>query len=142
MTLLHLQLFWGESQNTFLGLNSLPTLSDRQESELKQWSRSRRKILRHEAHSQPWIKVGSNGESTQITLKPSGRATETNLFGSQASKGNWSIQDGFLFIVLENDEKITEYRVIGNADNNIHSGAEYVDGKPYSLVKLVQVKPH
>lgn len=141
MTLLHLQLFWGESQQTFLGLDGLPELSQRQEKELQEWCKHRRKILKLEAHSQPWVKVSSDGESTEITLKPNGSAVEKSLFGSTTAEGSWNIQDGFLFILLKNDERMTEYRVIGNANSNVHSGSEYIDGKPHDLVKLIQVKP-
>jgi len=141
MTLLHLQLFWGESQQVFLGLNRLPDLSTRQEKELKEWCSHRRKILKHEAHHQPWLKVSDLGEPTEITLRPNGSAIERDLFGTKNAEGRWNIHEGFLFILLENNEKLSEYRVIGNADNNIHSGSEYLDGKPYGLIKLVQVKP-
>ncbi|MDG3086221.1 hypothetical protein P7F88_08930 [Vibrio hannami] len=141
MTLLHLQLFWGESQQTFLGLDSLPTLSPRQKSELKSWCDGRRKILKHEVHTQPWAKISSTGESTELMLKPNGKAYERDMFSSTRSEGKWHIDDGFLFILLKNDEQITEYRVIGNAISNIHSGSEYVNGRPHGLVKLMQVKP-
>lgn len=141
MTLLHLQQFWGESQQVFLGLNGLPDLSIRQEKELHEWCKGRRKILKHEAHSQPWLKIGHVGEPTQITLKPNGSAIEESVFGTTKAKGNWNIQDGFLFILLENEDQITEYRVIGNASSNVHSGSEYINGKPNSLVKLAQIKP-
>ena len=141
MTLLHLQLFWGESQQTFLGLDGLPELSKRQEKELKEWCRNRRKILKLEAHSQPWVKVSEGGEPTEITLRPNGSAIEKSMFGSAKSEGSWDIQDGYLFVLLKNDEQITEYRVIGSADVNIHTGAEYIDGKPHGLVKLIQVRP-
>lgn len=141
MTLLHLQLFWGESQQTFLGLDELPQLSERQKSELQQWCNTRRKILKHEAHSQPWVKVADNGNSTEIILSPNGSATAQELFQSDAATGNWNIQDGVLFIQLRGEAHLYEYRVIGNARSNIHSAAEYIDGKPHSMVRLIQVKP-
>jgi hypothetical protein len=142
MTLLHLQLFWGESQQTFLGLDGLPDLSRRQQNELQQWCNKRRKILKFEAHSQPWVKINSKGESTELQLKANGAAFEKNLFGDTMAEGRWHIDEGVLFVLLMNDERTVEYRVIGSSDNNIHTGAEYVDGRPSNLIKLVQVKPH
>ncbi|WED24130.1 hypothetical protein L3Q72_23150 [Vibrio sp. JC009] len=141
MTLLHLQLFWGESQQTFLGLDGLPDLYPRQQKEFKDWCKGRRKILKHEVHNQPWVKVSENGEPAEVTLKPNGTAVETNMFGSENATGKWNIQDGYLFILLENDEKMSEYRIIGSANSNIHSAAEYVNGRPHGLMKLIQVKP-
>jgi hypothetical protein len=142
MTLLHLQLFWGENYQAFLGLDGLPNLSSRQKNDLKDWCDGRRKILKYEVHSQPWIKTSSNGESSELTLKPNGTAYERSLFGAGDLEGHWTIDDGFLFIQVKNDRKLAEYRVIGNAHSNIHSTAEYLDGRPHGLAKLIQVKPN
>lgn len=141
MTLLHLQLFWSERQQTFLGLDELPELSERQKAELQEWCNSRRKLLRHEAHSQPWVKVADDGNSTEIILSPNGSAKALGIFHSEAASGQWNIQDGVLFVQLQGKENLYEYRVIGNARSNIHSAAEYINGRPHSLVKLIQVKP-
>ncbi len=144
MTLLHLQLFWGESQQTFLGLDELPELAElslRQKSDLHAWYSTRRKILKHEAHSQPWVKVTAASEAIEIALTPSGSATAQCLFGTGISAGSWNIQDGVLFIQLQDEQTLWEYRVVGNALSNIHSAAEYINGKPHGMVKLIQVKP-
>lgn len=140
MTLLHLQLFWVENQYKLLSLDNLPHLSERQKGELESWCKKRRKILNFEVHLQPWVKITGDGDSTEVTLRPNGNAFEQDLFGSLQRKGSWKIVEGFLFVVFQADNDFIEYRVIGNADSNIHSAAEYINGKPNTYMKFIQTK--
>ncbi|MFC1234008.1 hypothetical protein [Vibrio sp. F74] len=142
MTLLHIQLFWVENQYKLLSLDNLPHLSERQKEELESWCKKRRKILNFEVHLQPWVKITSDGESTEVILRPNGKAYEQDMFGSQQRKGSWKIVEGFLFVVFQDGADFIEYRVIGNADSNTHSAAEYVNGKPNAYMKFIQTKPH
>lgn len=141
MTLLHKQLFWVESQHVLLTLDSLPNFTHRQQNELATWCKNRRKILNYEVALQPWIKVNIDGESTEVTLLPNGKASEKNLFGNQTIDGAWKIVDGFLFIAFHLNNRTVEYRVIGHRENNVHSGAEYINGQPSSYIKMIQTKP-
>jgi len=141
MTLLHQQLFWVESQHTLLELDDLPELSPRQESDYSAWCKKRRKILNYEVSAQHWVRVNIEGEATELHLYPNGKAEEKNLFGTQYAEGAWKIVDGCLFIAFQIGERIVEYRIIGLKESNIHSGAEYVNGKPSSYIKIVQTKP-
>ena len=141
MTLLHEQLFWAETQHQLLELESLPELTQRQRDELSAWCKKRRKILNYEVALQPWIKVNIDGETTEVNMFPSGKAVEKNLFGTQELVGAWKIIDGILFVAFQIGQRVVEYRVVGQRENNIHCGSEYVNGQPSSYIKFIQTKP-
>ncbi|MGD8171810.1 hypothetical protein ACQEXU_09140 [Vibrio sp. TRT 21S02] len=139
MKLLHLQLFWFEKHHTLLEMEDLPTLTPTQEKELKEWVSKRRKILSYEVHPQPWVKVNIDGFSSQIQLKPNGTLTEVDLFGEKKLKGLWKINEGFLFIKVISGEFIVEYQIVGNADNNVHCGMEYINGRLSTYSKFMKL---
>ncbi len=76
MKLLHLQLFWYEKHHTLLEMEDLPILTPAQEQELREWAKTRRKILSYEVHQQPWVKVNVDGFSSILELKPNGTLVE------------------------------------------------------------------
>ncbi|MGD8110407.1 hypothetical protein [Vibrio sp. NTOU-M3] len=139
MKLLHLQLFWFEKHHTLLEMEDLPTLTPTQEKELKEWVSKRRKILSYEVHPQPWVKVNIDGFSSQIQLKPNGTLTEVDLFGEKKLQGLWKINEGFLFIKVISGEFIVEYQIVGNADNNVHCGMEYINGRLSTYSKFMKL---
>lgn len=139
MKLLHLQLFWFEKHHTLLEMEDLPTLTPTQEKELKKWVSKRRKILSYEVHPQPWVKVNIDGFSSQIQLKPNGTLTEVDLFGEKKLQGLWKINEGFLFIKVISGEFIVEYQIVGNADNNVHCGMEYINGRLSTYSKFMKL---
>ncbi|WP_064609467.1 hypothetical protein [Photobacterium sp. J15] len=141
MKLLHLQLFWYEKHQTLLEMEDLPVLTSAQEQELKEWSKKRRKLLSYEVHQQPWVKVNSDGFSSTLLLKPNGTLTEKDLFSEKALNGLWKVIDGFLFIKVISGEFIVEYQIVGNTENNIHSGFEYINGKVSSYSKFMKLHP-
>lgn len=139
MKLLHLQLFWYEKYNMLLEMEDLPTLSPQQEKELKEWGKTRRKILSYEAHQHSWIKVSTEGCSSILELLPSGKVSEKDLFGQQRVRGFWKLANGLLFIKIVSGEFIIEYHIIGHKQTNIHSGIEYINGRVSSFSKFVKV---
>ncbi len=72
MKLLHLQLFWHQTQNTLLEMEDLPVLTEQQQRDFKLWMKKRRKILSFEVHQQSWVKVNQDGFSSLIELRPNG----------------------------------------------------------------------
>ncbi|WP_050925292.1 hypothetical protein, partial [Vibrio harveyi] len=98
MKLLHLQLFWYEKHHTLLEMEDLPILTPAQEQELREWAKTRRKILSYEVHQQPWVKVNVDGFSSILELKPNGTLVEKDLFSERGLQGLWKVSDGFLFI--------------------------------------------
>lgn len=141
MKLLHLQLFWYEKHHTLLEMEDLPLLTQRQESELKEWLHKRRKLLSYEIHAQPWVKVNIDGFSSALQLSPSGKVVEQDLFSANHISGVWKMMDGFLFIKVISREFIVEYHVVGNAETNIHCGIEYINGRVSTYSKFMQLRP-
>lgn len=140
MKLLHLQLFWYEKHHTLLEMEDLPVLTPTQEQELKEWVKCRRKILSYEAHQQPWVKVNVDGFSSTLHLKPNGTLVEQDLFSEKKLQGLWKVNDGFLFIKVISGEFIIEYQIVGNTQQNIHCGIEYINGRLSTYSKFIQTK--
>ena len=139
MKLLHLQLFWYEKHHTLLEMEDLPILTPAQEQELREWAKTRRKILSYEVHQQPWVKVNVDGFSSILELKPNGTLVEKDLFSERGLQGLWKVSDGFLFIKVISGEFIVEYQIVGNTENNVHSGIEYINGKISTYSKFAKL---
>ncbi|MFV0576449.1 MAG: hypothetical protein ACK5NC_13690 [Vibrio sp.] len=139
MKLLHLQLFWYEKYHALLEMEDLPILSPTQEQELKEWIKTRRKILTFEVHQQPWVKVNIDGFSSILELKPNGKLTEKDLFSNRELQGLWKVTDGFLFIKIISGEFIVEYQIVGQLKNNLHCGIEYINGKVSTYSKFAKL---
>ena len=140
MKLLHLQLFWYEKHHTLLEMEDLPELSPAQHEELANWVKGRRKILNFEVHQHPWVKVNIEGGSSCLRLLPNGKVTEYDLFSASSLQGVWKVIDGFLFIKVVSGEFIVEYQIVGNAQESIHCGIEYINGQVSTYSKFVQTK--
>ncbi|NVJ55629.1 MAG: hypothetical protein HWE19_04650 [Vibrionaceae bacterium] len=138
MKLLHLQLFWYEKHHTLLEMENLPPLTPAQEQELREWAKTRRKILSYEVHQQPWVKVNVDGFSSILELKPNGTLVEKDLFSERGLQGLWKVNDGFLFVKVISGEFIVEYQIVGSTETNIHSGIEYINGKVSTYSKFVK----
>ena len=139
MKLLHLQLFWYEKHHTLLEMEDLPILTPAQEQGLRKWAKTRRKILSYEVHQQPWVKVNVDGFSSLLELKPNGTLVEKDLFSERGLQGLWKVSDGFLFIKVISGEFIVEYQIVGNTENNVHSGIEYINGKISTYSKFAKL---
>jgi hypothetical protein len=139
MKLLHLQLFWYEKHHTLLEMEDLPILTPAQEKELREWAKTRRKILSYEVHQHAWLKVNVDGFSSTLHLKPNGTLVEKDLFSEKALQGLWKVIDGFLFIKVISGEFIVEYQIVGNKEQNIHCGIEYINGKVSTYSKFAQI---
>lgn len=140
MKLLHLQLFWYEKHHTLLEMEALPTLTLTQEQALAEWVKCRRKILSFEAHQHTWVKVNVDGFSSALHLKPNGTLVERDLFGEKTLQGLWKVIDGFLFIKVISGEFIVEYQIVGNNEQSIHCGIEYINGRVSTYSKFIQTK--
>lgn len=140
MKLLHLQLFWYEKHHTLLEMEALPTLPPTQEQALAEWVKCRRKILSFEAHQHTWVKVNVDGFSSALHLKPNGTLVERDLFGEKTLQGLWKVIDGFLFIKVISGEFIVEYQIVGNNEQSIHCGIEYINGRVSTYSKFIQTK--
>ncbi|MCY9870114.1 hypothetical protein [Vibrio barjaei] len=140
MKLLHLQLFWHQTQNTLLEMEDLPVLTEQQQQDFKLWMKKRRKILSFEVHQQSWVKVNQDGFSSLIELRPNGSLVERDMFGGRSLSGLWKVIDGLLFIKVISGEFIVEYQIAGSSEQNIHDGVEYINGKVSTYSKFVQVK--
>ncbi|OXX54395.1 hypothetical protein B9J80_07395 [Vibrio sp. V12_P9A6T4] len=140
MKLLHLQLFWYEKHHTLLEMEALPTLTPIQEQALAEWVKCRRKILSFEAHQHTWVKVNVDGFSSALHLKPNGTLVERDLFGEKTLQGLWKVIDGFLFIKVISGEFIVEYQIVGNNEQSIHCGIEYINGRVSTYSKFIQTK--
>ncbi|WP_047688781.1 hypothetical protein [Vibrio sp. ZOR0018] len=140
MKLLHLQLFWYEKHHTLLEMEVLPTLTPTQEQALAEWVKCRRKILSFEAHQHTWVKVNVDGFSSALHLKPNGTLVERDLFGEKTLQGLWKVIDGFLFIKVISGEFIVEYQIVGNNEQSIHCGIEYINGRVSTYSKFIQTK--
>ena len=138
MKLLHLQLFWYEKHHTLLEMENLPTLTPAQEQELREWAKTRRKILSYEVHQQPWVKVNVDGFSSILELKPNGTLVEKDLFSERGLQGIWKVNDGLLFVKVISGEFIVEYQIVGSTEKNLHSGIEYINGKVSTYSKFVK----
>ncbi len=141
MKLLHLQLFWFEKHHILLELEDLPELTNSQQAELKQWIKSRRKLLSFEVHQQVWVKVNSDGFSSELIINPNGTLIEKDLFSEKKLNGLWKVIDGLLFLKIVSGEFIVEYQVVGHNIDNIHSGIEYINGKVSAHSRFVQSRP-
>lgn len=141
MKAIHLQLFWFERHQTLLDFDELPELTPAQVDLLKAWAKNKRKILKFEVHQQPWIKIGYDGNATQIICKPTGEVFEENLFGQQVNQGAWKVENGLLIITIQDGEYRMDYRIVGSKDNSVHVGSEYLNNRPSGYVKFVQTKP-
>ncbi|GAL20692.1 hypothetical protein ACPV5O_19855 [Vibrio maritimus] len=140
MKLLHLQLFWQQTQNTLLELEDLPTLTEQQQVEFNQWIKQCRKLLSFEVHQQPWVKVNQDGFTSLLELSPNGTLIERDMFGGKSLSGLWKVMDGLLFIKVISGEFIVEYQVVGHSKQNIHDGVEYINGRASTVSKFIQVK--
>jgi len=139
MKLLHLQLFWYEKHSTLLEMEDLPVLTPAQEKELRDWAKKRRKILSYEVHHQPWLKVNIDGFSSMLLFKPNGQLAEKDLFSEKSLQGLWKVVDGFLFVKVISGEFIVEYHIVGNVENNVHCGIEYINGRMSTYSKFAKL---
>ncbi|CAH8222823.1 hypothetical protein VAE130_600291 [Vibrio aestuarianus] len=55
-------------------------------------------------------------------------------------QGLWKVNDGFLFIKVISGEFIVEYQIVGNTQQNIHCGIEYINGRLSTYSKFIQTK--
>ncbi|SHO59022.1 hypothetical protein [Vibrio quintilis] len=140
MKLLHLQLFWYEYHHTLLEMEDLPVLSPAQMKIFQEWMKTRRKILKYEVHQQAWVKTNIDGASSVLNFSPDGTLTEKDLFGAQILHGLWKVVDGFLFVKVVSGEFIVEYQIVGQTENNIHGGIEYINGQVTTYSKFIQTK--
>ncbi len=47
--------------------------------------------------------------------------------------------DGFLFVKVISGEFVVEYQIVGNVENNVHCGIEYINGRVSTYSKFAKL---